>query len=633
MIQNSNKIKLTQVLAKKLSRLTIAIGFLISLTTPITYYSIESRSLKKTANLYAEDIADDFRQLSDNNDLLWEFQQPKFEGIISYFAPKKKLISIEILNKQNQNIPGYDYYNQNFQNWRKDYNTIGESTIIFNNRILGTVRVTKSQDELILTTLWLFLFSSATGISLSFLVYHFPLTISSQQEQKIQKLFNEIEYTAFHDPLTGLFNRAAFFNYLEQAIQLSQQQEGYFFAVLFLDLDRFKLINDSLGHQIGDRLLIAMTERITQSVRSNDKVARLGGDEFVVLLEQIPDTNHPATIAQRIISQLQKPFAIEGHNLVVTTSIGIATSHTGYNLAADILRDADNALYRAKELGKNRYELFDEQMQLKALSRLELENDLRVAIELNQIQVFYQPILDLQQRQIKGFEALARWIHPQKGLISPVEFISIAEEIGHIVPLSNYILRSACSQCYQWQQQYQLDFTLSVNISPRQFAQSNFVETVSQILQQTGFPPENLLLEITESTIIKDLKQAQSIIEKLRDQKIRIALDDFGTGWSSLSYLYQLPLNKLKIDRSFVDNIETDPDKLAVLRAISRLGNDLGINLIAEGIETQQQLAIIEELNIIYGQGYLFSSPLNSERAEALIASKEQLVEQFFFKN
>ena len=767
-----NKIKLTRVLAKKLYPLTIAIAGLISLATPITYYAIESQSLKKTTHLYAEELADDFRRLTKNNPRLWQYQHPKFDGIISNFAHKKKLISIQISNKQNQPIRGYEYHNQNFKNWKKHYISECSTPIIFNNRTIGNVRVTISQADLISKTFWLFLFSSATGISLAILVYRFPLKIVDRQEKQIQQLFDslsfarnesesmrqaaensknrlkelvqglngivweadplskkflfvsqpaedilgypvrkwledpnfrdklifpedreiansfysseiltknkeivieyraftakgnliwlrdsihiikdkdnqslllrgisvditarkqaeqQLEYTAFHDPLTGLLNRASFLNRLDRVIKLAKERDDYVFAVLYLDLDRFKIVNDSLGHPIGDELLISVAERLVKAVRGKDKVARLGGDEFVILLENISGINLAISIAQRIISQLQKPYYLRGYEVVVTASIGIASSATIYDRAEEILRDADNALYAAKNLGKNRYELFDETMHAKVLARLQIENDLRKAIELNQIEVYYQPIIDLKEQVIFGFEALARWHHPERGFISPAEFIPIAEENGSIVELTNSVLQAACRQFLQWQERYGRELTLSVNISAVQFSRPNFVATISKILEETGFDPQYLILEITETTIIKDLDLAKLIIQELLDRKIKIAMDDFGTGYSSLSYLYQLPIDKIKVDRSFIKDLECDREKLEVIKAIANLANGLGMNLVAEGIETKKQLEIVRQLNCHYGQGYLFSKPANSERAEAIIAFERQTIEQ-----
>ncbi|MDJ0713233.1 MAG: EAL domain-containing protein [Prochloraceae cyanobacterium] len=450
----------------------------------------------------------------------------------------------------------------------------------------------------------------------------------STLEQQVEKRTASLKKIAFHDRLTGLLNRTSFMNLLNEAIELTKQCDDYKFAVLFLDLDRFKIVNDSLGHLIGDRLLISVAERISQSARTQDKVARLGGDEFVILLEKIKDISQATIIAQRIVSQLQKPFYLNGYEVVVTTSIGIAWSDTVYHQADEILRDADNAMYCAKNLGKNRYELFDQTMHTQALARLENEQNLRRALELNQIEVFYQPIIDVKEDLIYGFEALARWRHPERGFISSAEFIPIAEETGTIVPLSDYILRTVCYQTRQWQEKYnRKGLTISVNISPIQFAQPNFVTKISEILQTTGFQPQDLILEITESTLIKDIDRAKLIIQELLDLNIKIALDDFGTGYSSLSYLYQLPIDKIKIDRSFVKDLECDREKLEVIRAIANLGNTLGMNLVAEGIETKQQLEIVRELNFTYGQGYLFSKPVNTESAESLIVFKEKLIE------
>ena len=628
MKSSQKKIKLTQVLAKKLSILTVAIACLISLATPTTYYAIESRSLKKTTKLYAEDIADDFRSFSHNDARLWQYQQPEFELIISYFAPKKELVSIEILDEENQNIRGYEYQNPDLKNWKKNYFTVGHAPILFNNRTLGTVRVTSSQAELILTTLWLFLFSSAIGISLAFLVYCFPLNISSRQELQIQKLFHEIEY---YDGLTGLPNRRFFLEKLNKLFELCRKSQGEMFAVLFIDLDSFKKINDSLGHLAGDELLIAFSRTLKQSIRREDILARLGGDEFAILVENIQELSDAISLADRIAQKLEKPLKFRERELFISASIGIAPSTNNYHQVGDLLRDADTAMYRAKATGKGRHTVFQPEMYLEAVSTLELEHDLRRAVERREFQVFYQPIVKLSNRQIVGFEALVRWQHPEKGMVSPGKFIPIAEETGLIVPLGYQVMEQACLQMRQWQDKYGVaqTMTLSVNVSPVQLKQLNpnnpyCFGKIRTIVEKTGLDPHCLKLEITESTIMESLEVASSVIENLKTLGIKLSMDDFGTGYSSLNYLHKLPLDTLKIDRSFVNELGIDSEKLSLTQTIVCLAQNLSMDVIAEGVETKEQQAILTELNCEYGQGYLFSKPVSSADAEILIATIEQ---------
>jgi len=441
-------------------------------------------------------------------------------------------------------------------------------------------------------------------------------------ELALKESQKELRYAAFHDRLTGLPNRAFFNQELSKLITISFRESDNYFAVLFIDLDRFKVINDSLGHQAGDLLLIEVAKKLQISIRSQDLVARLGGDEFVILLRTIKDLNDATMLAERIQSKLVEPIAIEGQEIFVSASIGISLSDRKYNNVKDFLRDADTAMYEAKAKGKACYTVFEPAMYQKIKSRLELEKDLRRAIKQNEFELFYQPIVDLNKIEIIGFEALVRWQHPKKGLIAPDAFIPIAEETRLITTIGWWVLETACQHLSRWQKEdsiYQ-DLRVSVNISPIQFSQSDFIEKVSEILEISNLAPQYLQLEITETIIISNLEGAKLIIERLKDRGIRVALDDFGTGYSSLSYLYQLPINSLKIDRSFLSNLQEDSDKLEVIKAIVYLAQNLGIDVIAEGVEDPYQKAKLLEHNCQYGQGYLFSKPLPSSSAKALMA-------------
>ncbi|MCL1471549.1 GGDEF domain-containing response regulator [Argonema antarcticum] len=435
----------------------------------------------------------------------------------------------------------------------------------------------------------------------------------------------KLRYQAFHDALTGLPNRALFLERLDRAFKRAKRHHDYLFAVLFLDVDRFKIINDSFGHAIGDRLLIAIAQRLENSLRSADTVARLGGDEFAILLEDIENINDACRAADRILSELSSPFNIDVYETFTNASIGIVCSLSNYEQAEDLIRDADIAMYRAKSLGKGRYQVFDTAMHLQVITLSHLENDLRRAIDRCEFQVYYQPIVSLATNKIVGFEALVRWQHPQRGLIAPGEFIPLAQETGAIVQIDFWVMRSACLQTRLWQQQIPTSsaLTISVNLCSKHFAQSNLIEQIDRVLQDTGLDASSLKLEITESAIIENAESAAATLSQLRALGIQLSIDDFGTGYSSLSYLHRFPVNTLKIDRSFINNMGEDRESSEIVRTIVMLAHNLGIDVIAEGIETRQQLVKLRELQCEYGQGYLFSRPLPSPEAEQLIAIEQ----------
>lgn len=428
----------------------------------------------------------------------------------------------------------------------------------------------------------------------------------------------QLRYNAFYDALTGLPNRSLFMDRLQQTIERAKRHQDYLFAILFLDIDRFKVINDSLGHNIGDQLLIAFSRRLEACLRSVDTFVRLGGDEFVILLENITSFSDATHVAERIQQELALPFNLGGHEVFTTTSIGIALSTTVYDQPEDLLRDADIAMYRAKALGKARYEIFDPVMHTQALILLQVENDLRRAIERQEFRIYYQPIVELQTGKVIGFEALLRWQHPSQGLVLPATFIPVAEETGLIVPIGYWILRSACRQLRLWQGFSANPLTISVNLSGRQFSQPDLIDQIDQILQETGLNASSLSLEITESMIMED-ESATATLLQLRNLGVKVSIDDFGTGYSSLGRLHHFPIDVLKIDRSFVSGIGVSEGNLEIIQAIVTLAHQLGMNVITEGVETQEQLSELRKLKCEYGQGYFFSRPLDSLAAEALI--------------
>lgn len=431
----------------------------------------------------------------------------------------------------------------------------------------------------------------------------------------------QMAYSAMHDALTKLPNRVLFTERLNQALEQAKRQKNFMFAVLFLDLDRFKVVNDSLGHNAGDQLLIECAVRLKANLRSEDTVARLGGDEFVILLENVNNLLEVTRVADRILNDMALPHTLEGTKVYIFASIGIVINHRHYEQPADILRDADIAMYRAKGQGRGRYEIFDLSMLERAMSRLELENDLREAIDRQEFVIHYQPIIDLENRRIMGFEALVRWQHPSQGFILPVDFIPTAEETGLIVPIGYWVLEEACRQVRIWQEQFPSDppLTASVNWSARQCTEKDAIQRISKILQDTGFNAQNLNLELTESLIIEDADSTLSILSDLRALGIQVQLDDFGTGYSSLGYLHTLPINTLKIDRTFISRLDDNGSGAEIVQTILALARDLGMRVVAEGVETEKQLTKLEAMNCQYIQGYFFAEPVISEQATNLL--------------
>ena len=432
---------------------------------------------------------------------------------------------------------------------------------------------------------------------------------------------DRLVHNAFHDVLTGLPNRALFKDHLRLAINRSKRSRDQLYAVLFLDLDRFKVINDSLGHLTGDQLLIGIARRLEASLRPGDTVARLGGDEFTVLLEDIKGLNEVLEVANRLQHNLGTPFSLDGREVFTSVSIGIALSSIGYEHPDEVLRDADTAMYRAKMGGKARHEVFDRAMHARALNLLQLETDLRRAIERKELGLHYQPIIEMDTGKISGFEALIRWRHPEKGFISPIDFIPIAEETGLIISIGQWVLEEACRMVKDWQLRFPNydSLQMSVNLSGRQFAQSDLCENVKSTLSKYGLNPRSIKLEITESMMMENVEDAIKMLQQLRGLGIELSMDDFGTGYSSLSYLRRFPISTLKIDRSFVSQLSGDEENAEIVKTIVMLAKNLSMDVIAEGIETDKQRRQLMELRCQYGQGYLFSRPLEHLEAAALL--------------
>ncbi|MBG0777666.1 MAG: EAL domain-containing protein [Desulfovibrionaceae bacterium] len=434
----------------------------------------------------------------------------------------------------------------------------------------------------------------------------------------------QLFYHAYYDTLTGLPNRTLFRDRVAVEVETAHAAAqggpaatgGY--AVLLMDLDRFTIINESLGHEIGDQLICSVAERLTSMLEQGTTVGRLGGDEFAVLLSGMASSQEPQALAKRMLAAMRRPFRLQGQDYYVTASIGIAPGRVEYARADQVLRDADAALHRAKARGRSRFEVFDHAMRVRAVDTLRLASDMRRGLERREFLLHYQPIVALDTGRVRAFEALVRWQHPERGLVPPDAFIPLAEETGYILPLGEWVLREACEQMVALAPGENGPL-LSVNLSGKQFAQDRLYERVAEIVSATGLPPQRLKLEITESAVMEDVEQAVEQLNRLKSLKLRLAIDDFGTGYSSLAYLQRFPVDLLKIDRAFVGRMDSSEDNREIVRTVISLAHTLGMEVIAEGVETAAHMAALRELGCEYGQGYYFSRPVPMEEVRELV--------------
>ena len=450
-----------------------------------------------------------------------------------------------------------------------------------------------------------------------------------QEINERQRVQQQLIHDTLHDNLTGLPNRTLLLERIELSIARAKKDPNFMYGLLFIDLDRFKTINDSLGHLVGDRLLIAVSNLLQQCVRDNDVVARLGGDEFVVLLDGIRSLQDATSIGDRIQQELRSPIELDGQSIFTSASIGIVFGSSEYNNPTDIMRDADIAMYRAKDKGKARYTIFDRAMYDENLRLVELENNLRFALERREFMMRYQPIMSLDDNNLVGFEALIRWQHPHKGLIAPVEFIPIAEDTGLILEIGEWLLKEACQQLKTWRRKFSFmpqvsSLKMSINLASQQLQEPEFIAKLDRILSETGLDGQFLRLEITESTLIETEGNIQNTLRAIRNRNIHLSIDDFGTGYSSLSYLRRFPIDNLKIDRSFVEQMNFDAENFEIVRLIITLAKTLGMDTISEGVETLQQLNQLRALGCEFAQGYLFSRPLTPQAVELMLTEQYQ---------
>src|SRR5258705_2726247 len=475
---------------------------------------------------------------------------------------------------------------------------VGASVIIINELLNGLVPNFQTENRYIhksgdvVSVLWGVSRAQVEGSDSVHLIFQIQNINGRKQAEK------RLLHDAFHDGLTGLPNRALLIDHLKLTIARAKRNERMKYAVLFLDLDRFKVVNDSLGHIVGDQLLMGIARRLEFCLRDGDTVARVGVDEFTILLEDLEHDEEASLIAERIQQELRTPFNIGGREEFTTVSIGIAPGSRGYDQPDEVLQDADTAMYRAKSNGKARHEVFDEDMHARALNLLQMETDLRRALERNEFVIEYQPIVSLSDFSLRGFEALVRWQHPKRGVISPLDFVPVAEESGQILQIGQWVLQQACIQMRRWQDKFPADQPLfvTVNLSVKQFAQADLIDQVKESLDHSGLDPNCLKLEITESVVMDNIETTTAILFRLRALGVRLSIDDFGTGYSSLSYLHRFPIDTLKIDRSFVTRIVNDKENVEIVRTILMLAENLGMDVVSEGVETQEQMSLLRQL-------------------------------------
>jgi len=453
---------------------------------------------------------------------------------------------------------------------------------------------------------------------------HLVLQFQDITDRKTEE--ERLVHDVFHDALTGLPNRALFMDRLKLATERARRRKDQVFAVLFLDLDGFKAINDSMGHMMGDQLLIQISRRLKNCLRTTDTSARLGGDEFTILLEDLTDERESLRVVERLQKELAQPFKLGAREIQITASIGITWSNAKYERAEEILRDADVAMYRAKSAGKDCYQLFESEQYAPQREAVNLGSDLEAAVERNELSLHYQPIVSLETGKLHAFEALVRWRHPQRGLILPNDFIPLAEENGSILKIGTWAIREACLQLKRWQEKFPSHSSLAVtvNLSSKEFMQANLIDHVIEILQDTGVAPRCLKIEITESVVMENIGTATVVLQQLRALGIELVIDDFGTGYSSLSYLHRLPISSLKIDKSFVKDMVEKREHAEIVKTIVNLARSLEIRVVAEGVETLEQLVALRRLKCDAAQGFLFSKPSEVETAETLLAFKNQ---------
>ena len=504
------------------------------------------------------------------------------------------------------------------------FNILTQLQDIQRNETKSSIKENSQDYKEIVTVIWLV---SVAVIIISISIVFFTLRLISKNEKQQENHRQDIEYQAFYDHLTGLANRRLLNDRMQHAILQAERNE-ILMAVLFIDCDRFKPINDTLGHTVGDNLLISISNRLKEKVRNSDTVCRVSGDEFVILLEEIDNVSNIDRLAQSLLDVIAEPHYLEGHKVFTTVSIGITVYPIDKKDVNGLLTSADIAMYHAKQKGGNHYEYFNADMNTRSKQWLSFEQDLHEALTKNQFEVYYQPLNTIDsKRKVVGVEALLRWHHPKHGLVPPSDFISIAEDNGLIVPIGEWVLLAACKQVKKWEQLGQGKLSVSVNLSPRQFSDENLVPAIKSAIKTSGITASQLSLEITESTAMYTIDKSINILHKIKELGVKLSIDDFGTGYSSLSYLQQMPIDNLKIDRSFITNLHSSSKDKAFVQAIVTMAKTLGLKTIAEGVEIEEQFLILNDMGCDIAQGFLFSQAMPEKDIDFIQRYNEELIE------
>ena len=628
-----------KVFSKKMLLLSVLTGLFISITMPVTYFWLNWGEQEKVANFQSKDISNEIAKTVKSNPQFWKYSAVKFTKIFDELQ-NDQIIRIRIFDAEGRII--------NEESSPRSYmlSRSGTSDIVYNNIRYGHVEVTHMIDNIVEWTVLQLFFFSVLGLLIGLALFKYPAKIIKVAEQEINNyithldqnlqevttqkneitcLYKEIasseekvRHLAYHDHLTGLPNRLLLSQQLNHAILLSSRM-GKMLAIMFLDLNDFKIVNDTMGHDKGDQLLIEVSKRLVNTLRKCDTVARIGGDEFIILIEDVEDVNNMNMVSEKILKSFNEPYILNNQDYFITTSIGIAIYPTDGDNAEEIIKNADIAMYKAKAKGKNQYVRCTPVMKTKVVETMKMVNSLYRALERNELELYYQPQVGCNSNEIVGLEALLRWNHPELGRVSPVEFIPIAEQTGLIIPIGEWVLRTACKQNKAWQDLGLPRIRVGVNLSVKQFQNDNLVKNVEEILMETGLDYQYLELEITESAVMKEKDLIIKALHEFKKLGIHIAIDDFGEEYSSLNYLKQLPVDRIKIPLTFIQGIDVSNTDEAITKAIIVLAKSMGLGVVAEGVETKNQLDFLNQQMCNEIQGFYYYKPMPAHEVEELL--------------
>lgn len=609
----SKNLNLYRDFTKKMFWLALAIGIFVATNTPVGFWVFGTVGEKAEANYLSRQIGQKVTETVRENPELWIYSLQKFTEIFSE-VEKGQMSRVRIFDAQGRQVFEEVYGKPSV------FDTKGRADIVYNNKYFGYIEVNKIGVLNVQRTVGLLVVFSLLGIGLALVLYRFPAGIIKKAELEIDGHIERLNHLSYHDPLTQLRNRT----YLNEILPV-MMAEGKHFALIFMDLDNFKYINDSFGHSFGDLLLKEVGMRLKSVFREDDILIRLGGDEFMIILPYTSSAKLLHSTAKRLMNSFSSAISVNENELYVTTSLGIAMYPEDGEDMAVLVKNADIAMYAAKEQGKNKYCFYDKAMSSVTIERLKMEGYLSRAVERGELILYFQPKFDIYDLRLTGCEVLLRWFQPELGMISPGVFIPLAEDTGLIIPIGEWVLLNSFRQIKAWVDKYDLTgIRFSVNISPLQFHQENLIPFIKEALEETGLDPEYIEVEITESVAMQNAEEVYYKLGQIRALGIEISIDDFGTGYSSMSYLEKFPINTLKIAMPFVKDIKTDRGSEAIVSAIIAIARSLNLKVIAEGIETKEQLEVLREKNCDYGQGYLYSKPVPTMEFEGFIDGTQE---------